>query len=163
MKLLKPIQFALFILLSFNMYAQSISPQVVSNAGNTVVSAHLKLSWTLGEVAVARLEGSNHSGILSEGFHQPALLLDKNTYSDIDLVNIVPNPVQRILNLSVIADVETYFLVNLQDAQGKVLLKNLNLKGKIELDLSIYAAGVYFLSIHSASGTLIQNHKVIKL
>lgn len=142
--------------------AQSLSPLVLSNAGNTVITPQIRLSWTLGEVAVARWEALNHSGVLTEGFHQPSIELSNNNLSDLELVKIVPNPVRNLLNLNVVANSETNYLADLQDAQGKILIKNLNLKGKTEIDMSVYSAGMYFLSIHSTTGVLLQNHKVVK-
>lgn len=145
------------------LYAQSISPQVLSNAGNTLVTPQMRLSWTLGEVAVARWEAPNQAGVLTEGFHQSSIESNKPILSDLELVEIVPNPVKNLLHLQVVAHGETYYLAKLQDAQGKMLIKNLHLKGKIEIDVSAYSAGIYFLSIHSPAGVLLQHHKIVKL
>lgn len=160
------LRFYLSCILALNglcIYAQSISPLVLSNAGNTLVTPQMRLSWTLGEVAVARWEAPSQAGVLTEGFHQSSLALHHNTLSELELVQIVPNPVKNLLNLNVIAHGEPYYLAKLQDAQGKMLIKNLQLKGKIEIDVSAYAAGMYFLSIHSPAGVLLQHHKLVKL
>lgn len=154
----------LFILVCLRVNAQTISSQVVGSAGNTLLSPHMKLSWTLGEVAVARWDAFNNTGTLTEGFHQPTITWSDNDLSALELVQIVPNPVKNILNLNVLAaDDETYYLGSLQDVQGKILIKNLQLRGKIELNMSGYSAGVYFLSIHSSAGVPLQHHKIIKL
>ena len=163
MKLVKAICIAIFFAFSINGHAQSISSQVLSNAGNTIVSPQMRLSWTLGEVAVARWEAPNNTGSLTEGFHQPNIQLGKNSFSDFSLVQIIPNPVQDILNLNVVADSETRYLASLQDPQGKTLVKDLVLKDKTELDMSSYPAGVYFLSIWQSGSSNIQTHKIIKL
>ncbi|WP_373551758.1 T9SS type A sorting domain-containing protein [Haliscomenobacter sp.] len=141
--------------------AQSLSPQVLSNAGSTIVTPEMRLSWTLGEVAVSRVPGN--AGSLTEGFHQPSLQVNQISFGELQMVQVVPNPVRSMLNLISISDDQEVYLANLQDAQGRVLIKDLKLRGKAEIDMSAYPAGVYLLSVHKSGSSLIQNHKVVKL
>jgi hypothetical protein len=148
---------------NFTLCGQTLSSQVVSNGGNTVIAPQMRLSWTLGEIAVTRWEAPNNSGILTEGFHQPSIQLSKNTLSNSEVVQIVPNPVRGLLNLKLSSAEHTVFLANLHDSQGRILLKNILLKNSIEIDMSNYPAGVYFLTIRQTEEAEIQRHKIVKL
>lgn len=163
---MKPMKLTLYGIVFFaclQVNAQSLSPQVLSNAGGTVLSPEMRISWTLGEVAVSQWQTNGNSGSITEGFHQPYLQVSQITYTEQELVKIVPNPVREMLNLFAISNDQELYIANLQDAQGRILIKNLKLKGKAEIDMSIYPAGVYFLSIRQSGKTSIQNHKVVKL
>lgn len=71
----------LFLLLlsfmSWNLYAQTLSPTVISSAGGYSTGTTVTLSWTLGELATETL--SNGSIILTQGFQQPGVLVSLTT------------------------------------------------------------------------------------
>ena len=62
------ILFVAFLLPAFLM-AQSVSPEVVSSAGDYYEGSNGSLSWTLGEIATETY--SNGTNILTQGFQQP--------------------------------------------------------------------------------------------
>ena len=143
--------------------AQSLSPQVLSNAGNTVLGQGGSLSWTLGEAAVSRWQSTDNKNSVTEGFHQPQLQVSPVNIQDEQWVQIVPNPVRGMLNLLALSTKQELYLANLVDAQGRVLLKDLKVNGKAEIDMSQYPAGIYILSIRQSGNSPVQNHKVVKL
>lgn len=163
MRLIKFWLFGMMLTMSILGKSQSLSPQVLSNAGSTIVTSEMRLSWTLGEVAVSKWQATGSVGSLTEGFHQPRLQVSQAIQGELYPVQILPNPVQSMLNLITVADGQEVYSASLQDAQGKVLVKDLVLKGKTEIDMSSYPAGVYFLSIQQSGSSPIQNHKVVKL
>lgn len=57
------------VLLPAILMAQSVSPEVVSSAGDYYEGANGSLSWTLGEIATETY--SNGTNILTQGFQQP--------------------------------------------------------------------------------------------
>lgn len=57
------------ILFPFFLYAQSVSPEVVSSAGDYYEGANVSISWTLGEIATETY--SSGDIILTQGFQQP--------------------------------------------------------------------------------------------
>ncbi|MCD4683421.1 MAG: hypothetical protein K8R86_09085, partial [Bacteroidales bacterium] len=61
------------------MMAQSVSPEVVSSAGDYFEGTNASLSWTLGEIATETY--SNGTNILTQGFQQPITV----TIAGIDL------------------------------------------------------------------------------
>ncbi|MBN2174991.1 MAG: hypothetical protein JW731_12730 [Bacteroidales bacterium] len=59
----------LVLLIPVFVISQSVSPQVVSSAGDFFEGTNVSLSWTLGEIATETL--SNGNVILTQGFQQP--------------------------------------------------------------------------------------------
>jgi hypothetical protein len=143
--------------------AQSLTPQVLSNGGSTIVTSEGRLSWTIGEGAVSSIKASSGAGTLTEGFHQGVLQVSDPFFTESELVKILPNPVQEMLNILPVLDHQEPYWVNLIDSQGRNLIKDMKLTGKSAIDMGTYPAGVYFLSIRQASKSGIQNQKIIKL
>lgn len=54
-------------------YSQSLTLTVIASAGSYYESDNLRLSYTLGEIAVSTLSTSNL--ILTQGFQQPTLII----------------------------------------------------------------------------------------
>lgn len=163
MRLMKIYFSCMFALASMIAGAQSLSPQVLSTAGNTIQGQGGSLSWTLGETAVSRWVSADQKNVVTEGFHQPQLQVNFIGAQTEQWVQIVPNPVRERLNLAVVSTQQELYLANLIDAQGKVLIKDLKVAGKAEIDMSTYPAGIYFLSIRQSGESSVQNHKVVKL
>lgn len=163
MKLLKFCLCGMLVLAASLGYAQSLSPQVLSNAGGSIATPEMRLSWTLGEVAISKWQAAGNAGFLTEGYHQPRLQVNPANQDELYPVQILPNPVQGTLNLIALSDGQEVFLASLQDAQGKILVKDVILKGKAEINMSSFPAGIYFLSIQQSGKSPIQNHKVVKL
>jgi len=59
----------LAVLIPVYILAQSVSPEVVSSAGDYYENANVSLSWTLGEIATETYTNGNI--ILTQGFQQP--------------------------------------------------------------------------------------------
>lgn len=153
----------LSLCVSLNLGAQSLSPQVLSNGGNTLSTNTGRLSWTLGEVAVAKWESFDQKNVLTEGFHQPKLQVSAILQPEVLVVQVMPNPVHSMLNLKVLSEQTRSYRVQLYDAQGKIIYKDVLLNGQQDFNLESLATGVYFLSIFNTKGLLLQQHKVIKL
>lgn len=144
--------------------AQSLSPQVFGSAGGAVLHNGVRINWTLGEAAVSRVYADNGKGSVTEGFHQPALQVRPVSDPNLLQVSIAPNPVLSVLNLGLPASVTSDVTATLSDAQGNVVLNRVQLKpGSTELDLSLFPAGMYFLTIRQADQPAGQTYKVVKL
>ncbi|MBK7477416.1 MAG: T9SS type A sorting domain-containing protein [Haliscomenobacter sp.] len=144
--------------------AQSLSPQVFGSAGGAVLHNGVRINWTLGEAAVSRVYADNAKGSVTEGFHQPALQIKPASGLQALQVSIAPNPVLSVLNLGLPASVTSDVTATISDAQGNVVLNRVQLKpGSTELDLSLFPAGMYFLTIRQADQPAGQTYKVVKL
>lgn len=59
----------IFLFVPVFIYAQSVSPEVVTSSGDYYENANVSLSWTLGEIATETY--TNGNVILTQGFQQP--------------------------------------------------------------------------------------------
>ncbi len=144
--------------------AQSLSSQVFGSAGGAVLHNGVRVNWTLGETAVARLYADNGKGSVTQGFHQPSLQVKPVSGLNAMPVSIAPNPVLSVLNLGLPASLTAEVTATLADAQGNVVLNRVPLRpGSTELDLSLFPAGMYFLTIRQADQPAGQTFKVVKL
>lgn len=71
-------------------------------------------------------------------------------------IDIYPNPTNRIVNIKSL--IEENFDIEVLNVFGQVVYKENNITNKIELDLSSFSQGTYFIKIHS--GTDIVNKKI---
>jgi hypothetical protein len=85
---MKKLLISIFTIVSVNLFAQSISPTVISTAGGYSTGTTASLSWTLGEVATETL--SNGSYTLTQGFQQPVEGLTINI--NLDLLVFLEGP-----------------------------------------------------------------------
>jgi hypothetical protein len=155
---------ALLFSLPLFLQAQSLSSQVFGSAGGAVLQNGVRVNWTLGEAAVSRVYAENGKGSVTEGFHQPALQVKPVADPNRLQVTLAPNPVLSVLNLNLPATIAAEVSATLADAQGNVVLNRVPLKpGSTELDLSLFPAGMYFLTIRQADQPSGQTYKVVKL
>lgn len=145
--------------------AQSLSPQVTSNAGGTLQKDGIRVNWTLGQTAVGRwYTTDNRSGSITEGFQQPYLQVTLLDGASDELVSIAPNPVQSVLNLMIRADVGETLTATLMDPQGRIIQRLPELRrGTAQLNMQELPAGMYFLTIHQSGEAPVQSFKVIKI
>ncbi len=151
----------LILILPLGLAGQSLTPQVLSNAGGSFSQNGVKMSWTLGETAVMHF--STAGGSVTEGFHQPGLQIFGLDASAIVAIKIMPNPVQSTLNVQIPSANQSEWVATLSDEQGRILLRRTRLQsGNTELDLSHYPSGVYFLGMQEAGKNVPQSFKVVK-
>jgi hypothetical protein len=86
-----------FISLS-GLYAQSISPTVMSSAGAVMKTANASIEWTLGELATSTVKNNNNN--ITQGFHQTNLTIVSTNNPLISGLDIYPNPVEHDLIIS---------------------------------------------------------------
>ncbi len=139
--------------------AQSISPQVVSSAGNHFSNGTHQISFTLGEPVIATQ--SNSGTTLTQGFHQSKL----SVISIAELVSesgikVYPNPVVQNLNIET-TNLGNDVWLNLYSTNGKLVLQKKMSGSEESLNMETLAEGTYFLSLKSANAT-IQTFSIIK-
>jgi hypothetical protein len=147
-------------------YSQSLTPTVIASAGSYYESTNLKLSYTLGEIAVTTLSTTNL--ILTQGFQQPTLIISSvNDPDEFDWSIIAyPNPVSDYLNVSFNFMDKQDIIIELSDITGrKVFLEKYNnLIGKEEKSISFsnLKSGIYILNIYNTEKTFLKTVKIQK-
>jgi hypothetical protein len=141
--------------------AQSISPDVISTSGTSFNDGTSQLDWTMGEpVTSTFISGSS---MLTQGFHQPNLLITSINNIETDFsVTVFPNPTidQVQLQFQNLKDAVT---IDLLSAEGKLLQsQNIKTKEDVMFDMSTYPTGTYLLSVKGLHSK-IKTYKIIKL
>lgn len=141
----------MFIGFCSNLNAQDISESVIGTSGsyyNNLLFGNLH--FTVGEVAVSRLEGDI---ILGEGFHRAYydLIVDtKEVLPDDWEVNIYPNPTAE--RVTVKLPTETATSVQLFNTNGQLMVAKENQTSLLDIDMSFYPAGIYWLKLNDSDG-----------
>lgn len=126
--------------------------EVISTSGETFTNTQNSLEFTIGEVATSSYGSPT---ILSEGFHQPVIIvsnLNEKALSNVEL-ELYPNPSLHSINL--VYEGEEILELQLMDLNAKLLLKKRIIKGKNEVKLSHLVSGIYIANV-------IQQNKVLK-
>jgi|ERR1017187_3544810 hypothetical protein len=153
------IQILIMICICSSLSAQMISPQVINATGNTSATSAIKLSWSLGEIAVATFSANNT--ILTQGFLQPDVSVHTSGIEEIklsDLITIFPNPVHDQLFIRQSSNlIET---VSIYNAMGQQIIEQKFLNP--ELDLSQLLPGIYFINLICYDRNEVHTFKIIK-
>ena len=130
---------------------QEISRSVVGNAGSYYQNVEFgNLHWTVGEVAVSRLQSETELG---QGFHQSYYELFVKTTDAIPYdweILVYPNPTADQLQVKI----PSGEVVELQlfSTQGQLLLKEDKVQSETALSLDHLPAGIYWLRLFDPSG-----------
>jgi hypothetical protein len=165
MKKIIVISICLFAFISAR--TQSLSPEVISSAGDYYVSSNVTLSWTLGEPVIETF--SSTGNILTQGFQQPTYsvtAIDDKPGSDGEStqINVYPNPATDLLNVDLISAPKDGLLIQMYDLNGKVIIDKQvqSTPAQKQLDVSRIARGNYILRFVSTNGKLLKTFKVVK-
>jgi hypothetical protein len=137
-----------------HLYSQTtLSPQVLSAAGEDFKNNQFQLTYTIGELsAVSTLSAAN--AIATQGFNQP----DKFTVAFLDEpglgngVNLFPNPAATQILIDFEHDVRSTLRIEILDASGRlvqpaILINNQALQDLVAIPVNNLAAGIYSVSI----------------
>ncbi|MES2286984.1 MAG: T9SS type A sorting domain-containing protein [Bacteroidota bacterium] len=159
---MKRILFSLILFCSVQYsVAQSLSPQIISSAGNSFTNGSNQLDWTLGEPTTSTLnDGTN---ILTQGFHQSNLnITSVDNFDDTYALTIFPNPAIDLIQIQFEKANENN-LIELYSTEGKLLLtQSSNYKTLCQIDMSMYDIGTYLIKINNKN-TKGRSYRVVKL
>jgi hypothetical protein len=146
-------------------YAQkAIPPAVVSTAGEISRSGGITLEWTLGETFVE--SGKDQSTWLTQGYHQPMLLVKENTQSSSSAydVKIFPNPTLDILHVLIRTNLSDDLVFKIMDVTGRTVFMQEASGGSNDIKLKIneLPEGMFVLTVMNRRGNWIRSFKVIK-
>ena len=142
----------------FVMKAQMLTPTVIASTGGFSSNANGSLSYTVGEMTMVQTF-SNSNNILTQGFQQP----NDNVTGLIDLTQdefgsfvVYPNPAVDNLYYGFLLPEEGKVQITLYNAIGQKISDEFNAnydngKRVEQLNVSLYAAGVYILTMNFVS------------
>ena len=134
-----------YMLICFGSYSQNLSQNLISSSGNYFSSGNYNLCWSIGESVTATHSAGTSK--LTQGFHQPPIRVTSVGENENSYFKIYPNPTSEhvvIESMNKAEEIE-YFLTDLTGR--KLFYRNLQMVGKIILDLSHYSSGFYFLNL----------------
>lgn len=167
---MKSISLLLMALLFTSLSASAQNRSVVAAAGGEGQTANVRLSWTLGEAAVATLHRADGE-LLTEGFQQPEILRVETAHPPVaaailESITLAPNPVSAMLSIH-IPNVWTQESASLElfDLGGRRVQSRRIESGTalLEWDMSALPAGTYWLRIVAAASKQAQTFKVVKI
>ena len=133
---------------------QSLSPAVVSSAGDYAANENLQISWTVGEPVVETF----HSGdlFLTQGFQQPVIITGPDVINEDELLREIktyPNPVTNRLILAVKFDNSINLTFEIFDLTGKKLWirqqRDMPAAYDFTIDMTGFQKGMYLLKVRS--------------
>ena len=143
--------------LSLSIFGQ----KVASSAGVQFLGTDCRIDWTLGESAVQTF----YSGpfIVTEGFHQPILLIagipDVGTSNS--TIKVYPNPTRDILTISLSDKPPSKTTAKLYNALGSLISQNELKNNKSVISMTSLPDGIYSLTVTMGSSEIHQ-FKIIK-
>ena len=130
--------------------AQSLSPTVLSSAGNYHNSGGVSLSWTTGELMIQTFQADSVK--LTQGFHQS----DISVTTAIDEMSefamnaeVYPNPVRQRLTIDFENMVDQTIHLKLVSVTGNTILQReiANPSTQLRINLSGINSGTYMLEV----------------
>jgi len=156
------ILFSLILFFAFQYcIAQSLSPLIISSAGNSLTNGSNQLDWTLGESTTYTLSGVTI--VLTQGFHQSNLnITSVDNFDDSFGLTIFPNPAIDHLQIQFEKASENN-LIELYSTEGKLLLTQESKYTRLcQIDMSKYDIGTYLIKIHNKN-TKGKSYRIVKL
>jgi len=146
------------------LFSQSITPQVISSAGNYAEGTNVSISWTLGEVATETI--GNNDNIITQGFHQPdynIVVIEHIESPQLD-VTIYPNPTNGLLNIEWKGNDNSTAVISLFDLTGKQIInQKVSETSSIgQIDITGLANSTYILQIISEDAKLKKDFRIVK-
>ena len=161
------------VLCWLNLQAQSHN--VIGPAGDISSGSSISLEWTLGELSISTI--NHQSGMLTEGFHQPVLvveLIETNelpeklvspitSSAELQLV-AAPNPVLSTLHVNLQSALEGEGQLELFSANSQLLSTQVALldNNTTDIEMAHLAAGTYYLVLRNEQEHILKAVKIIK-
>jgi len=117
-------------------------------------------SISMGQVNYSNYENSN--GLINEGIQQPFELYQFTLLKEQDnslTVSVFPNPASHEFTIHMSNSTNNYYLVEIYDAMGKMVLSKTTLKSIETIDIQTLSSGIYTVKIKNESN----NNSTLKL
>jgi len=145
--------------------AQEASPYVIATAGDYFSNNDFSISWTLGETVTETI--GTDDVILTQGFQQPSYEIGSAVpqYNDNRFsIKAFPNPARNYLKIQVKGNENTDLNIEFFDAIGRKLINARMESGTAEMELNLtpYHPGMYFLKVSSPDGNPVRTYQISK-
>ncbi len=149
---------AAFLVAIFTVNAQSLTPSVIASSGAFVSNTNGSLSYTVGEMTMVQTFSAN-GNILTQGFQQPnesMVGLIDITHDDFGSLVVYPNPAIDDMWFGLELPENGKVSVSMFNDIGQKVADVYNANytgGKVvqQLNVTVFAAGLYFLTMNFTS------------
>ncbi|OFY86388.1 MAG: hypothetical protein A3F72_11350 [Bacteroidetes bacterium RIFCSPLOWO2_12_FULL_35_15] len=150
----------LFAGFTFNFsVAQTTSPSIISSSGTNFSNGTSQLDFTLGETTTSTV--TDGTTILSQGFHQPNLLITSINSETNYNITVFPNPATDVLQVQ-FDKLNQFVTIELYSGEGKLLRSQQVSTGiNYQLNMSSYASGTYLLTVKDEASKM-KTFQIIK-
>jgi len=141
--------------------AQSVSPQLVSTAGDSFNNTSYQLDWSIGELQTETFAGSQNT--LTQGFHQGTYTITsihENPLLEFT-ITVFPNPTTEFIMLKVESEKFNEMFYTVTDLTGKILETGKLINETEQINFTHYAVGSYIVTI-SQNNQLLKSFQIIK-
>ncbi len=154
-------RFIMMVCTSLFLSGPLLAQEVASSAGSTFYIEGYQVAWTLGETAVQTFNDAPF--VVTEGFHQPLLLI--TAVPDEALmqteISVYPNPTNDKFTISMGEPPQQKTVASLYDGSGKHISSTSLENDKTIISMSSLPAGIYSLTVIVGT-TEKQQFKIIK-
>jgi len=138
--------------------------QLISSSGTSFQGTNYNISWSLGELAITSIGGSNY--VLTQGFHQP-IETETSVVPPISQklsIQVYPNPVRKMLQINWIKEHFQESILYLFSMEGQLLFTKVisQTENSFEIPMSTYDPGIYILKIKEIHSGYFFEKKIVK-
>lgn len=150
----------LLVSLTIVSFAQSTTPEVVSNGGEYYENSSGSLSWTLGEPMIETL--SDGTNTLTQGFQQNSYTITRiSEIKDTDIIiRVYPNPTSDIINIEGI-NIEKGS-IELFDMSGRLVLTEDIKENKHQINIQDKSVTYYIMKVYNKDKSIVMEYKICK-
>lgn len=138
--------------------AQSTERQVIAGSGKAMSNGSGSLEYTLGETITLTMNNASADKTLTNGFHQGIFTVTdiKNNQPLLGL-KVFPNPAKETVYVS-FEEPQHNISVELYDMEGRLLQSHQNNLQQLELNLTTFSDGTYYLKVNRTT-----IYKIVKI
>lgn len=143
--------------------AQSVTPEVISSAGDYFANTNGSVSWTLGEPMGETYVSSNN--FLTQGFQQPwdfGTVINGNQPVNAE---VYPNPTTDVVFLQFSNESSGLYIIEIFNPLGQLLKSTAftaTASARTSVSLHDYSDGVYFITVRKNDGTETSTFRITK-
>lgn len=161
-RLIKSLCLILLIALQIGYCSQTRAQSVIASAGGGGGGSNGFLSWTVGEVVVQTFYSDDY--LLTQGFHQSNLIISsvRNVSDPSFQVSVFPNPTHEKIVITITSQNSQSIAICLFDCFGRYITKISGFSSAMQINVSDYQPGIYFLRISEPATGRMAYCKVMK-
>lgn len=148
------------------LYSQQLSNQVLVPAAGLATAGVINYSQTIGETAVEIMDGSGFT--LTQGFHQPGMMIVSETPPPGNGVEVYPNPATDYIKVKLFGEAARNFRIEIINLTGSTVYSttmdfSAGYYYILQIDITWLTYGFYFVRVTSDDSIMNRIFKIEKM